>query len=289
MKSFIKMQEVDFVFSLVVAGDSRVGKTSLITRLAYDKFQTSSSSTDGPDSDEDDQTSNLMTSLVVKTEKGLVRLNVWDTTGIDDYKDLNSCHFADAQCCIFLFSLNDRISFENILYRWKIDFEKDSLSPHVCFLVGTKSDLLQTDSPNDSLAGAKDSSNDSDKHSSGRKHPQPRHQDKQLSAVTEEDIKEAVKNLDAQYFGVSSASGAGIDELREAIAQSLIQKLSYTKPGNRSRMLGFIRGEGQAARASKKEQKNDKIKKVKGEKRRIRKGNKKKEGAKSRKGNCSIA
>lgn len=179
------MEVVDHVFSIVVAGDSNVGKTSLINRLSKDVFL---------DAQDSDSTSfdGLMFSIVVKLENCLVRLNIWDTTGIDDYKALNSAHFADAQGCVFLYSMNDPKSLKNITYKWKNDFDKYSMSPHVFFLVGTKCDLP-----------------------------------KEEIIVKDEDAKETALKLDSEAFGVSSLSGSGIEDLKISIAQTLVSKLVH--------------------------------------------------------------
>ena len=186
------MEEVDHVFSIVVAGDSNAGKTSLINRLSKDIFldiqDSGSTSFDG-----------LMYSIIVKLENCLVRLNIWDTTGIDDYKALNSAHFADAQGCIFLYSMNDPKSLKNLSYKWKRDFEKDSMSPHVFFLVGTKYDLP-----------------------------------KEEYVVKEEDVKETALMFDAQAFCISSLTGFGIDDLKKSIAETLVEKLAPKHQENES-------------------------------------------------------
>ena len=177
------MEEVDDVFSVVVAGDSGSGKTSLITRLSTGKFR--------EDSDfVDNSISGLMSTLIVKlSESWRVRLNIWDTISVDDYKDLNSCHFADVQGCIFVFSLNDSKALKNLPYTWKMDLDRNSLSPHELFLVGTKSDLP-----------------------------------KEEITVKEEDVKEIAAQLGAEYFSVSSLNGDGIEDLKLTIAQILVQK-----------------------------------------------------------------
>lgn len=177
------MEVVDHVFSIVVAGDSNVGKTSLINRLAKDVFL------DTQDSDSE-SFDGLMFSIVVKLANCLVRLNIWDTTGIDDYKALNSAHFADAQGCVFLYSMNDAKSLKNISHKWKNDFDKYSMSPHVFFLVGTKCDLP-----------------------------------KEEIIVKDEDAKEIALKIGSEAFCVSSLSGSGIDNMKAAIAQTLVDKL----------------------------------------------------------------
>lgn len=179
------MEPVDHVFSIVIIGDTEVGKTSLIHRISKDVFL--------PKDDSSSMfLSGLMHSTVIKSEGNSVRINIWDTTSIDDYKGMNVCHFQDAQGCIFLFSLNNPYSLQNV-YKWAEEFDRHSLSPHIFFLVGAKDDLPTEE-----------------------------------KIVKPEDIKEVAQKLNANAFLVSSLEGSGVEELKRSLSKELIHKFSMT-------------------------------------------------------------
>ena len=46
--------------------------------------------------------------------KSLIHLTIWDTSGTEEYKSMNSLHFTDAQGIIYLYSVDNSDSLENI-------------------------------------------------------------------------------------------------------------------------------------------------------------------------------
>ena len=72
----LQHSEYDLLFKLVIVGNSGVGKSSLVSRFADDKFEPSYISTIGVD-------------FLVKTLKlgdKLVKLQIWDTAGQDRFQ-----------------------------------------------------------------------------------------------------------------------------------------------------------------------------------------------------------
>lgn len=125
------MERVDFSFTLVVAGDSSVGKTSLIRRMSKQDFVKSNEST----------VSGLLYPVTMKVDDINVRLNIWDISGVTDYMEMNAAHFADAQGCLFLYSGDNEESLYHLVDVWKEELDKESFVPHENFMAGTKSDL----------------------------------------------------------------------------------------------------------------------------------------------------
>jgi small GTP-binding protein len=68
----------DYVFKLVVVGDSGVGKTNLLGRFINDSFEYSSKSTIGLDLS--------MKNMVINDKR--VRVQVWDTAGQERYRSI---------------------------------------------------------------------------------------------------------------------------------------------------------------------------------------------------------
>ena len=67
----------DFVFKVILVGDSGVGKSALITRFAEDTFNTSFLSTIGID---------FKIRHLRVDDDTVVKLNVWDTAGQDRFR-----------------------------------------------------------------------------------------------------------------------------------------------------------------------------------------------------------
>lgn len=68
----------DYVFKLVVVGDSGVGKTNLLGRFINDSFDFASKSTIGLDL--------TMKNMVIKEKR--VRVQIWDTAGQERYRSI---------------------------------------------------------------------------------------------------------------------------------------------------------------------------------------------------------
>lgn len=71
---------------IVVAGNSDVGKSSLLSRLASGSFRTNIPSTVGVD---------YMTQIVTARGKS-VKLQIWDTAGQERYRALTNAYFRGA-------------------------------------------------------------------------------------------------------------------------------------------------------------------------------------------------
>jgi small GTP-binding protein len=68
----------DYVFKLVIVGDSGVGKTNLLGRFVNDSFDFASKSTIGLDL--------TIKNMVIKKKR--VRVQIWDTAGQERYRSI---------------------------------------------------------------------------------------------------------------------------------------------------------------------------------------------------------
>ncbi|XP_016140860.1 ras-related protein Rab-13-like isoform X3 [Sinocyclocheilus anshuiensis] len=97
-------KKYDFLFKLLLIGDSGVGKTCLIIRFAEDNFNSTYISTIGID-------------FKVKTiefEGKKVKLQVWDTAGQERFKTITTAYYRGAMGIILVYDITDEKSFENI-------------------------------------------------------------------------------------------------------------------------------------------------------------------------------
>lgn len=98
------MSKKDVSFKLIVLGESRVGKTSLMLRYVNNEFDDNQKSTV--------DASNL--EKKVKIDDTNVKIFIWDTAGQEEYHALNNVYYRDASAAILVYDITDRDSFDKV-------------------------------------------------------------------------------------------------------------------------------------------------------------------------------
>jgi small GTP-binding protein len=99
------------MLKVVLLGDGRVGKSSLMNVYVTGKFAADSFHTIGVEF--------LIKELMVDGEK--VALQIWDTAGQERYRSLRTPFYRGSDCCILTFAVDDLNSFNN-LAMWQREF-----------------------------------------------------------------------------------------------------------------------------------------------------------------------
>ena len=117
-------------YRVVVVGDSAVGKTSIITRVVNGRFSLREPPTSG--------SSFLIHRL--RTDGGMVNLQIWDTAGQERYRSLGPIYYRNADVGLIVFSLADKESSENI-ESWYESFSAIAGTDTLTYVVANKKDL----------------------------------------------------------------------------------------------------------------------------------------------------
>jgi len=118
-------------YKLVFLGDQSVGKTSIITRFMYDKFDNVYQATIGID----------FLSKTMYLEDRTVRLQLWDTAGQERFRSLIPSYIRDSSVAVVVYDVTNRQSFMNTM-RWITEVRTERGSDVIIFLVGNKTDLV---------------------------------------------------------------------------------------------------------------------------------------------------
>ncbi|XP_023770278.2 ras-related protein RABH1e [Lactuca sativa] len=125
-------------YKLTVLGDESVGKTSIIIRFTYDKFDSTYQiqclilqPTIGID----------FLSKTVHLEDFAVRLQLWDTGGKERFRNLIPSYIADSSYIVIVYDVTNRKSYLNIS-TWIEDVRTKRGNDAVIVLVGNKTDLV---------------------------------------------------------------------------------------------------------------------------------------------------
>ncbi|OHT07949.1 Ras-related protein Rab-31 [Tritrichomonas foetus] len=159
---------------VVMLGTSNVGKTTIINRTLNGIYDHNINPTLGANY----STKNI---TVYKDE---VRLQIWDTAGEEKYRSLVPMFFQGSHAAIFVYSINDRKSFEELDYFIKCICEH-SKSSLVKLVVGNKVDL-----------------------------------ENQRQVQTFE-AKQFAHDIEAQFIEVSALTGSCIEKLFYEVAKSI--------------------------------------------------------------------
>lgn len=122
--------EYDYLFKLLLIGDSGVGKSCLLLRFADDTYTDSYISTIGVD----------FKIRTVEIEGKTTKLQIWDTAGQERFRTITSSYYRGANGIIIVYDVTDEDSFKNVK-TWLQEIDRYA-STNVCkLLVGNKCDL----------------------------------------------------------------------------------------------------------------------------------------------------
>ncbi|KAG2296062.1 hypothetical protein Bca52824_042731 [Brassica carinata] len=117
----------EYLFKIVIIGDSAVGKSNLLTRYARNEFNPNSKATIGVEF----QTQ----SMVIDGKE--VKAQIWDTAGQERFRAVTSAYYRGAVGALVVYDITRSSTFENV-GRW-LD-ELNSMFSSICLL-----DLMHDD------------------------------------------------------------------------------------------------------------------------------------------------
>ncbi|KAI8143229.1 putative GTP-binding protein ypt1 [Fennellomyces sp. T-0311] len=122
--------EYDYLFKLLLIGDSGVGKSCLLLRFADDTYTESYISTIGVD----------FKIRTIELEGKTVKLQIWDTAGQERFRTITSSYYRGAHGIIIVYDVTDQDSFNNV-QMWLREIERYAAEGVSKLLVGNKNDL----------------------------------------------------------------------------------------------------------------------------------------------------
>ncbi|KAJ4911061.1 Ras-related protein RABA2d [Raphanus sativus] len=123
-------QDYDYLFKIVLIGDSGVGKSNILSRFTRNEFCLESKSTIGVE----------FATRTLQVEGKTVKAQIWDTAGQERYRAITSAYYRGAVGAFLVYDITKRQTFDNAL-RWLRELRDHADSNIVIMMAGNKSDL----------------------------------------------------------------------------------------------------------------------------------------------------
>lgn len=123
--------DYDYLFKIVLIGDSGVGKSNLVSRFTKNEFNLESKTTIGV---EFAQKSKVIDGKIIKAQ-------IWDTAGQERYRAITSAYYRGAVGALLVYDICKPNSFENV-ERWLKELKEYADNQIVVMIVGNKTDLV---------------------------------------------------------------------------------------------------------------------------------------------------
>lgn len=121
--------DYDFLYKIILAGDSGTGKTAILKRFVDNEFQENHISTIGVDF--------KVKTLNINGKK--TKLQIWDLAGNLRFRTITSSYYKGSHGIILVYDVADRKTFEN-LNSWTSEIDDRTDPDAIRILVGNKID-----------------------------------------------------------------------------------------------------------------------------------------------------
>ncbi|KAF8391207.1 hypothetical protein HHK36_023509 [Tetracentron sinense] len=130
MAGYKAEDDYDYLFKVVLIGDSGVGKSNLLSRFTRNEFSLESKSTIGVE----------FATRSLNVDGKVIKAQIWDTAGQERYRAITSAYYRGAVGALLVYDVTRHSTFASV-ERWLKEL-RDHTDPNiVVMLIGNKSDL----------------------------------------------------------------------------------------------------------------------------------------------------
>ncbi|KAF5186890.1 Ras-related protein rab-11a [Thalictrum thalictroides] len=131
MASYKLVDDFDYLFKVVLIGDSGVGKSNLLSRFTKNEFSLDYRSTIGVE----------FGTRSLNIDGKIVKTQLWDTAGQERYRAVTGAYYRGAVGALVVYDVTQHSTFVNV-EKWLKELRENATDRNlVVMLIGNKSDL----------------------------------------------------------------------------------------------------------------------------------------------------
>ena len=130
ISSIGKDDEYDFLFKIVLIGDSGVGKSNILSRFTRNEFDLESKTTIGVE----------FATRSIQVDNKTIKAQIWDTAGQERYRAITNAYYRGAVGALLVYDIAKHLTYENV-ERWLKELKDHADANIVVMIVGNKCDL----------------------------------------------------------------------------------------------------------------------------------------------------
>lgn len=123
-------KDYDYLFKIIILGDSGVGKTAILNRFADDQFTEIYSTTVGIDF--------KIRTILIEGKK--IKLQMWDTAGQERFRTLVASYYRGAHGTVLSYDVTNKNSFDNVR-NWIREIDSHNTEGITKLILANKCDL----------------------------------------------------------------------------------------------------------------------------------------------------
>ena len=133
-------KEYDYLFKILLIGNSGVGKSSLLFRFSENIWEKEFIPTIGVDFVSNINIIKKQKLKSIEVDGKKVKLQIWDTAGQERFKNIQASYYKGANGILVVYDITNKESFEHV-NSWLIEIEKNGNKNVFKILIGNKNDL----------------------------------------------------------------------------------------------------------------------------------------------------
>ena len=123
-------QKSDYLFKIILLGDTAVGKSSIVARYTHNTFDEELKATIGVE----------FGAKTIVLEDKIIKAQIWDTAGQEKFGALTRYYYQGVSGSLMVYDITNKESFEHIR-EWNSVLMQNTENTTIKILIGNKSDL----------------------------------------------------------------------------------------------------------------------------------------------------